>query len=69
MALAGATTPYGSNSTPAVASSLLCGPAGDLKLAQPKTLCYRLWHVAGRITRHARRLIVRLTAPGPGPPT
>jgi hypothetical protein len=33
---------------------------GDCKLAEPKTLRFRLWHVAGRIVRHARRLIVRL---------
>jgi hypothetical protein len=33
---------------------------GDLKVAEPKTLRYRLWHVAGRVVRHARRLIVRL---------
>jgi hypothetical protein len=33
---------------------------GDLKLAEPKTLRYRLLHQAARIVRHARRLIVRL---------
>jgi hypothetical protein len=33
---------------------------GDLKVAEPKTLRYRLLHVAARIVRHARRLIVRL---------
>jgi hypothetical protein len=33
---------------------------GDLKVAEPKTLRYRLWHVAARMVRHARRLIVRL---------
>jgi Transposase DDE domain group 1 len=33
---------------------------GDLKVIEPKTLRYRLWHVAARIVRHARRLIVRL---------
>jgi hypothetical protein len=33
---------------------------GDLKLAEPKTLRYRLLHVAARVVRHARRLIVRL---------
>ena len=32
----------------------------DLKVAEPKTLRYRLWHVAGRIVHHARRMIVRL---------
>jgi Transposase DDE domain group 1 len=30
------------------------------KVAEPKTLRYRLWHVAGRIVHHARRMIVRL---------
>jgi Transposase DDE domain group 1 len=33
---------------------------GDLKLAEPKTLRYRLLHVAARVVRHARRVIVRL---------
>ena len=33
---------------------------GELRLAEPKTLRYRLWHVAARVVRHARRLIVRL---------
>jgi hypothetical protein len=33
---------------------------GDLKVAEPKTLRYRLWHTAGRIVHHARRVIVRL---------
>jgi hypothetical protein len=33
---------------------------GDCKVAEPKTLRYRLWHVAGRIVRHARRVIVRI---------
>ena len=33
---------------------------GDLKVAEPKTLRYRLWHVAGRIVHHARRVIVRI---------
>jgi hypothetical protein len=32
----------------------------DLKVAEPKTLRYRLWHVAGRIVHPARRRIVRL---------
>jgi hypothetical protein len=32
------------------------GPA----VAEPKALRYRLWHVAGRISRHARRLRIRL---------
>jgi len=29
-------------------------------VAEPKTLRYRLWHVAARVVRHARRLILRL---------
>ena len=33
---------------------------GDLAVAEPKTLRYRLWHVAARIVRHARRTILRL---------
>jgi Flp pilus assembly protein TadD len=33
---------------------------GDLRVAEPKTLRYRLLHVAARVVRHARRLIVRL---------
>jgi hypothetical protein len=28
---------------------------GDLKVAEPKMLRYRLWHVAARVVRHARR--------------
>jgi hypothetical protein len=38
--------------------ALLLG--GHLAVAEPKTLRYRLWHVAGRISRHARRLRLRL---------
>jgi hypothetical protein len=33
---------------------------GELAVAEPKTLRYRLWQVAGRISRHARRLRLRL---------
>jgi Transposase DDE domain group 1 len=33
--------------------------------AEPKTLRYRLWHAAGRITRHARRLVLHLPATWP----
>jgi Transposase DDE domain group 1 len=33
---------------------------GDLAIAEPKTLRYRLLHTAGRIVRHARRTILRL---------
>ena len=32
---------------------------GALAMAEPKTLPYRLWHAAGRISRHARRLRLR----------
>ena len=32
---------------------------GDLAVAEPKTLRYRLWHVAARIVRHARRILRR----------
>jgi Transposase DDE domain group 1 len=38
---------------------------GELAVAEPKTLRYRLWHVAARVVRHARRLIVRLQASWP----
>jgi Transposase DDE domain group 1 len=33
---------------------------GDLAVAEPKTLRYRLLHTAARIVRHARRVILRL---------
>jgi hypothetical protein len=33
---------------------------GELRVAEPKTLRYRLWHQAARVVRHARRLIMRL---------
>ena len=38
---------------------------GPLTVAEPKTLRYRLLHVAARIVRHARRLILRLQASWP----
>jgi hypothetical protein len=38
---------------------------GALALAEPKALRYRLLHVAARIIRHARRLILRLQATWP----
>jgi hypothetical protein len=38
---------------------------GQLAVAEPKTLRYRLWHTAARIVRHARRLILRLQASWP----
>jgi Transposase DDE domain group 1 len=33
---------------------------GELRLAEPKRLRYRLLHVAARVVRHARRVVVRL---------
>jgi Transposase DDE domain group 1 len=33
---------------------------GELRLAEPKKLRYRLLHVAARVVRHARRVVVRL---------
>jgi Transposase DDE domain group 1 len=38
---------------------------GELRVAEPKALRYRLWHVAARVVRHARRLILRLQASWP----
>ena len=38
---------------------------GELAVAEPKTLRYRLLHVAARIVRHARRTIMRLQASWP----
>jgi Transposase DDE domain group 1 len=35
---------------------------GPLAVAEPKTLRYRLLHIAARIVRHARRRILRLQA-------
>jgi hypothetical protein len=49
-----------------VAQTLVCWAQAlllddpELRVAEPKTLRFRLWHVAGRIVRHARRLIVRI---------
>jgi hypothetical protein len=49
-----------------VAQTLVCWAQAlllddpQLKVAEPKTLRYRLWHAAGWITRHARRLIIHL---------
>jgi len=47
-----------------VAQTLVCWAQallldGDLRVAEPKTLRYRLWHVAGRLVHHARRVILR----------
>ena len=33
---------------------------GNLAVAEPKTLRYRLLHVAARVVRHGRRRILRL---------
>jgi Transposase DDE domain group 1 len=38
---------------------------GPLAVAEPKTLRYRLLHIAARIIRHARRLVLRLQASWP----
>jgi hypothetical protein len=49
-----------------VAQTLVCWAQAlllddpHLKVAEPKTLRYRLWHTAGRIIHHARRVIVRI---------
>jgi Transposase DDE domain group 1 len=48
----------------AIAQTLVCWAQallldGDLKVAEPKTLRYRLWHAAGRLVHHARRVILR----------
>lgn len=48
-----------------IAQTLVCWAQallldGDLAVAEPKTLRYRLWHTAGRIIHHARRVIVRI---------
>jgi hypothetical protein len=50
----------------AIAQTLVCWAQAlllddpELRVAEPKTLRYRLWHTAGRIVRHARRVIVRI---------
>jgi len=48
-----------------IAQTLVCWAQallldGDLAVAEPKTLRYRLWHTAGRIVHHAHRVIVRI---------
>ena len=40
-----------------------------LAVAEPKALRYRLLHVAARVVRHARRIILRLQASWPGSPS
>jgi hypothetical protein len=42
--------------------------AGPLAVAEPKALRYRLLHIAARIVRHARRVILRLQARWPWAP-
>jgi Transposase DDE domain group 1 len=57
-----------------VAATLVCWAQAlllddpHLKVAEPKTLRYRLWHVPGRIVRHARRQILRLPRAWPWTP-
>jgi hypothetical protein len=41
---------------------------GPLAVAEPKTLRYRLLHVAARVTRHARRRALRLQRTWPWTP-
>jgi Transposase DDE domain group 1 len=49
-----------------VAQTLVCWAQAlllddpQLRVTEPKTLRYRLWHVAGRIVHHARRVIVHI---------
>jgi hypothetical protein len=48
-----------------VAQTLVCWAQtllldADLHAAEPKTLRFRLWHVAGRIVHHARRVVVHI---------
>jgi len=38
---------------------------GEHAVCEPKRLRYRLWHVAGKLTRHARRTILHLPAEWP----
>jgi hypothetical protein len=54
----------------AIAQTLVCWAQallldGDLKVAEPKTLRYRLWHAAGRLVHHARRVILRFDCDWP----
>ena len=41
---------------------------GEHAISEPKRLRYRILHVAGQITRHARRTTLHLPPTGPGPP-
>jgi hypothetical protein len=48
----------------AIAQTLVCWAQallldGDLKVAEPKTLRFRLWHAAARLVHHARRHLLR----------
>ena len=47
----------------------LAPPWGSRGRAEPKSLRYRLLHVAARLTRGQRRLAAASSAPGPGPAT
>jgi len=38
---------------------------GELVIAEPTTLRYRLWHTAGRLVRHGRRLVLCLQGTWP----
>jgi hypothetical protein len=40
-------------------AQMICLDCG-LKKAEPKTICYRLLHVAATLVRHGRRLFLRL---------
>jgi hypothetical protein len=49
----------------ACAQTLVCWTqalclSGELAIAEPATLRYRLWHTAGRLVRHGRQVILRL---------
>jgi hypothetical protein len=41
---------------------------GELVIAEPTTLRYRLWHTAGRLVRHGRRLVLCLQGTWPWTP-
>ncbi|HEY8113849.1 MAG TPA: transposase [Actinomycetes bacterium] len=41
------------------------GGLGPLTVAEPKALRYRLLHVAARVVRHARRVVLRLQTSWP----
>jgi hypothetical protein len=41
---------------------------GELVIAEPTTLRYRLWHTPGRLVRHGRRLVLCLQGTWPWTP-